>query len=170
MPHHTDADIRVRLFDALRKSDFGMLGLIDSDQQFPQPMTTFLEEGEETLWFYTREDTDLARAVANGEAGGLYVFVDKKQEVFASIVGQLTLTRDTDRIRRFWNPVVAAWYPEGRDDPKLTLLRFDPSHAQVWVSSAGPAKFAWEIAKANATRTEPDIGDQADLKLGAVAS
>jgi hypothetical protein len=31
-----------------------------------------------------------------------------------------------------WNPWVAAWY-QGKDDPKLTLLRFDPDHAEVWL-------------------------------------
>ena len=26
---------------------------------------------------------------------------------------------------RYWNPVLSAWYPDGKDDPRLTLLRFD---------------------------------------------
>lgn len=164
MADHTDAEIRARLFETIRKQDFGMLGLKGGQQQ-PQPMTTFLDEGGETLWFYSHDDTDLASAVGRGESDGLYVFMDKKQEVFASVVGNLTLERDRERIDRFWNPVVAAWYPEGKDDPRLTLLRLDPSDAQVWVSSSNPIKFSWEIAKANATKTVPDVGDQADLKL-----
>ncbi len=165
MAAQTDAEIRAKLFETLRDSRYGMLGLVDSELQHPQPMTIYVEDGEETVWFYSHDDTDLARAVEEGQAGGLLVFVDKKQEVFASLLGQLTSVRDRERINRFWNPVVAAWYPDGKDDPRLTLLRFDPSDAQVWISSAGPVKFAWEIAKANATKTVPDIGAQADLKL-----
>ena len=34
----------------------------------------------------------------------------------------------------------------------------DCDDAQVWVSDAGPVKFAWEIARANATGRAPDLG------------
>jgi general stress protein 26 len=37
-------------------------------------------------------------------------------------------------IDRLWNPFVAAWYPGGKDDPELRLLRFDPESAQVWLN------------------------------------
>jgi general stress protein 26 len=32
-------------------------------------------------------------------------------------------------IDRLWNPFIAAWYEEGKDDPKLCLLRFDATDA-----------------------------------------
>ncbi len=31
-----------------------------------------------------------------------------------------------------WNKWVAAWYDGGKEDPKLVLLRFDPSSAEIW--------------------------------------
>mgnify|MGYP006140606399 CR=1 FL=1 len=35
-------------------------------------------------------------------------------------------------IDRLWNPFVAAWYQEGKDDPKLALLRLDAERAEIW--------------------------------------
>ena len=35
--------------------------------------------------------------------------------------------------------MVSAWFPEGKDDPELTLLKLVPVDAQVWVSRGGPA-------------------------------
>ena len=37
--------------------------------------------------------------------------------------------------------------------------------AGVWVSEAGPIRYALEVAKANATHTTPDIGERRDINL-----
>ena len=61
--------------------------------------------------------------------------------------------------------LLAAWYPEGKDDPRLTILRFDADDGRVWVNEGGFFKFAFEIAKANLTKTLPDSGGVADVNL-----
>ena len=38
-------------------------------------------------------------------------------------------------IERLWNPFVAAWY-DGKDDPKLALLRFDAERAEIWENAS----------------------------------
>ena len=75
--------------------------------------------------------------------------------------------RDREIIDRYWNPVLAAWYPDGKDDPHLTILRFDADDGRVWVNEGGFFKFAYEIAKANLTKTLPDSGGVRDVNLGA---
>jgi general stress protein 26 len=61
--------------------------------------------------------------------------------------------------------MVAAWYPDGKDDPSLTLLRFDVRDAEVWISKGGAVRLAWEVAKANLTGATPDVGTQKHLDL-----
>ena len=91
--------------------------------------------------------------------------MSKDQEFQACIGGMLAEDRDREKIKQFWNPVAAAWFPEGKNDPDLTLLQFRPYDAQVWFSRGGAVRFAWEIVRANATRTEPNIGEKAHLTL-----
>jgi general stress protein 26 len=62
--------------------------------------------------------------------------------------------------------VLAAWFPGGKDDPSLTLLRLDARDAELWISRGGPVRFAWEVAKANLTDSPPDVGDKAHIQLG----
>ena len=161
----TDAEVRERLFDTIRKQDTGMLGLNGDRDQLPQPMTAFLEKGEETIYFFTRDDTDLAQAVSAGRTDGIFVFAEKNKNLFATLTGTLSVTTDKARVDQFWNPVVGAWYPGGKDDPQLRVLTFNASDAQVWISDGGLAKFAFEIAKANVNHTLPDVGQKADLDL-----
>lgn len=49
-----------------------------------------------------------------------------------------TLSIDNHRavINRLWNRFVAAWYEDGKDDPKLVLLRLDPANAEIWLDAS----------------------------------
>ncbi|MGH6908734.1 MAG: pyridoxamine 5'-phosphate oxidase family protein [Phenylobacterium sp.] len=151
-------DVKKRLWKAIgERHGTGMLGMMDSGHHF-QPMTAFVEEEARQIWFFTRKETDLAQAAT----GGLAMFVIQTGDLQACLGGRLSAAFDRTRMDKYWNSVVAAWYPGGKDDPNLTMLRLDLEDAEVWIS-ANPVKFAWEIAKANATHTTPDAGDQAHI-------
>jgi general stress protein 26 len=154
------AAVEQKLWDEIEKHDTGMLGIVGAAPHHTQPMTAFPEPEHGQIWFFTRTDSDLARGIGEGQTA---MFVFQQKDIQACIAGQLTLQHDPARIDKYWNAVVAAWYPGGRSDPKLTLLRLDCDDAQVWISQAGPAKFAWEIAKANATKHTPNLGGRTNL-------
>lgn len=160
----TAAEAEKEFWKHLKSSNTGMLGL-DQPGYHNQPMTGFREEETGTIWFFTRDDTDFARDVAVGGQSGMFTYQSKDQEVYACIHGELSIQHDRERIDRYWNPVLAAWYPDGKDDPHLTLIRFDGDDGRVWVSKKGPVGFMFEIAKANLTKTLPDAGGVADVNL-----
>lgn len=162
---HDKAEIEQRLWKEIGKGRFGMLGLVGAaPTQHFQPMTAFAEPENGKIWFFTRTDTDLARTVHEG-VHAMFIIQAKDQELQACIGGRLAQVRDRDRIEKYWGPVVAAWYPDGKDDPHLTLLCLDVADAQVWLSETGSLKFAYEIAKANLTKEIPDVGESAALDL-----
>ncbi len=157
--HHSQAELEVRLWKEIENARYGMLGLVGrSPAQHFQPMTAFCEPDNGQIWFFSRSDTDLARAVTEG-ADAMFVVQAKDQGLQACVGGRLAQQIDRTRIEQYWGPIVAAWYPEGKDDPRLTLLRFDLSDAQVWLSETNPLAFGFQIAKANVTGREPDVGE-----------
>lgn len=160
----TPAEAEKEFWDHLKKSNTGMLG-VDKPGHHSQPMTAFREEETGTIWFFTRNDTDLAREIGAGGQDGMFTYGSKDQEVWACIQGRMSLDPDRTRIDKYWNPIVAAWYPDGKDDPHLTMIRFDAGDGQVWVSKSGPVKFFYEVAKANLTKTLPDSGGVSDVNL-----
>ena len=162
----TPAKAEEAFWDSLKKSNTGLLGL-DQPGYHAQPMTAFRDEETGTIWFFTRDDTDLARdaGVGSGQSA-MFHYGSKDQNVWACVHGELSAHgQDRAIIDRYWNPVLAAWYPEGKDDPHLTILRFEAGDGRVWVNEGGFFKFAFEIAKANATKTLPDAGDVVDVNL-----
>jgi general stress protein 26 len=165
MTEHLDrAELEDRLWREVEKLRFGMLGLVGGAARHFQPMTAYADKAEGALWFYTKTTTDLAREAVGGH-DAMFCVMAKDQEFQACIGGTLTPVRDREKIKDHWNAMVAAWFPEGKEDPDLTLLKLDVKDAEVWVSSGGPVKFGWEILKANATGKTPDVGDKAHLTL-----
>ena len=167
----SDRNLTVReaeeeFWNHLEKSNTGMLGL-DQPGYHAQPMTAFRDGETSTIWFFTRDDTDLAKdaAVGSGQSA-MFHYGSKDQNVWACIHGELSVHgSDRDVIDRYWNPVLAAWYPGGKDDPNLTILRFDAGDGRVWVNEGGFFKFFYEIAKANVTKTLPDAAGAVVVSL-----
>ncbi len=160
---NTHDDAEAALWSEIKHGRTGMLALADEPRRF-QPMTAFAEPDDRTIWFFTRIDSDLARAVTGADES-IFVVQSKDQDLQACIVGEMDLLRDEGRIDRYWNPMVAAWFPEGREDPKLALLRLTVTGAEVWRATVGPVGMAWQVVKANATHTLPDVGEQVSLDL-----
>ena len=162
----TAAEAEKEFWDHLKKSNTGMLGL-DQPGYHAQPMTAFREEETGTIWFFTRDDTDLAKDAGVGSSqSAMFHYGSKDQNVWACIHGSLSVHgQDRAIIDRYWNPILAAWYPDGKDDPHLTLLKFDGDDGRVWVSNKSAAGFFFQIAKANLTKTLPDAGGVADVNL-----
>jgi general stress protein 26 len=165
MSDHLDrAELEIRLWKEIDSARFGMLGLAGGEPRHLQPMTAFTDRDEGLIWFYAKRDNDLIKEGGRGHAA-MFCLMAKDQEFQACIGGTLTEDHNREKIRQFWNPVAGAWFPDGKDDPDLTLIRFQPEDAQVWVSHGGGVRFAWEITKANATHKVPDVGDKARLDL-----
>src|SRR5690606_26958756 len=57
-------------------------------------------------------------------------FTKKGLGLFASMRGTLAVDNDPAVMDRLWSPMVEAWF-EGRNDPRITLLRLDVTEAQV---------------------------------------
>lgn len=162
---HDQAAVEDRLWDEIDKARVGMVGIVDGDPQHFQPMTTFTERGDGEIWFFTRADTDLSRDASRGARQVMFTVQARDGDFQACIGGEMTVEMDRAKIEKWWSPMVAAWYPEGKDDHDLRLLRVKCHEARVWISDAGPVKYLWEVAKANATHTTPDLGGRTDVNF-----
>lgn len=130
-----DREIEEKFWKALKDSPFVMLGLEDARAGATQPMTAHFDDQDRDggiLWFFSARDHDLTNALAQSDRG-IGAFSAKGHGLFASLRGRLSIDNDRATIDRLWNPVAAQWY-EGKDDPKLALLRFDVDDAKIWLS------------------------------------
>lgn len=129
------AELEQSFWKALKADRTVMLGLVDAEEAHTRPMTAMIEDGEGPIWFFTARDTSIVEALAEGHRA-ILTFAAKNHSLFATVHGALRIDNDRVVIDRLWNPFVAAWYEQGKDDPKLTLLRLDPEDAQIWENAS----------------------------------
>ena len=89
---------------------------------------------------------------------------------FVSLSGTATIVRDRGIIERLWRPSWKVWFPQGKDDPSLCLLRVDPTEAAYWdLTGTTGIRYAFQMAKAYVKGGRPPTDDDerhtARLKL-----
>ncbi len=135
-----DAEIKSKFWKALKSDRTMFLGLADGEDGHARPMTAQVEgnpeDGEAAgpIWFFTSTDNALYQQIG-ANARAMAHFVSKGHDVWATVHGTLSTSQDRATIDRLWNPYVAAWY-EGKDDPKIALIRLDGEEAQIWIDAS----------------------------------
>jgi general stress protein 26 len=130
-----EREIEEKFWKELKSSPFLMLGVEGARDGATQPMTANFEDQDRdagVLWIFTAKDHDFTRAMGQSNRA-LASYSAKGHDLFASLRGRLQIVNDRATIDRLWNPVVAEWY-EGKEDPKLALVRFEVDDAKIWLS------------------------------------
>ena len=130
----------------------------------PRPMTAIAEDDRAPLWFFTSVETDLGRALdAAPGLDAIASFAAKDHALFATLAGRLVADNDRATIERLWNPFIAAWF-NGKDDPKLRLLRMDASEAHVWLNENSMLAGIKLLLGADPKRDYADKAGDVDLR------
>lgn len=129
----TDTDrLKNKFWTALADSPFLFLQL-DSAPGTAVPMTAQLDrQAHGAIWFFTRRTGPFAQG---GPATA--TFAGKGHDLFARFTGTLTEETDRARLEEEWSPAIEAWFPGGKDDPDLMMLRMNLGEAEIWNADLG---------------------------------
>ena len=135
--------LRKKFWKELDDSPFIMLGLKGVEDDRTRPMTAQIDVSEGgdkedggQIYFFGSKSDGVGQAV-HGSGRAVATFASKGHAVFAHIHGTLVPLDDKAVVERLWNPIIASWYKDGKDDPDLQLLRFDTESADVWEATPG---------------------------------
>jgi general stress protein 26 len=79
---------------------------------------------------------------------------------FVSLSGTARVVRDRALVERLWRPSWKVWFPGGKDDPSLCLLRVEPTEAAYWdLTGTTGIRYAFEMAKAYVKGERPPSDD-----------
>ena len=119
-------ELKKQFWSKLASSSFLMVGL--QDGQHSEPLTAQLDEDQvDTIFFFIGKDNRMAKG---GPA--MLQFVSKGHDFFACLAGTARIDNDFAMIDKLWNNQVEAWFPGGKQDPNLALLRVDIDDAEMW--------------------------------------
>jgi general stress protein 26 len=58
-------------------------------------------------------------------------------------------------IKDKWSEPLRTWFPEGKDDPQLALIRVHPERGEFWDSPSSTVMYLYGYAKAALTGASP---------------
>ncbi len=82
------------------------------------------------LWFLTGLETPKMDEIRLNQE--VLVAFQNRQEEFLTLSGQAEIIQDADRINAFWLDEFRAWFPLGKTDPNLALIRVRLDQGQLW--------------------------------------
>lgn len=134
--------LKKQFWETLDDSPFMMIGLQGVEDSQTRPMTAQVDRQDREkdeggpIYFFASKTDGVGSHIGEGQRA-VATFAGKGHKLFANIHGQLVPANDRGVIERLWNPFIAAWYKNGKDDPDLLLLRFDTEQAEIWEADTG---------------------------------
>ena len=155
---------RAKLYDIIDDLRIAMLTTVEDDGSLhTRPMANMKADRAGIVWFFTDKDGAVARNVeANGKVSLGYAGSGE----YVSATGTGTMVDDRNKIDALWTEAAAAWFPKGKDDPNLTLLRVDLDVGEYWTFPSAPLSQAIGYVKAKLTGEKADdIGENRKVAL-----
>lgn len=138
-----DQELKQLFWEELASSPFMMIGLQGVEDSRTRPWTAQIDTAEGgnkkdggTIYFFGSKSDHLVQGISTGNRA-VATYVSKGHDLFAHVHGTLELVNDRALVDKLWNPFIASWYKNGKEDPEVQLVRFDTDKADIWKSEAG---------------------------------
>jgi general stress protein 26 len=101
-----------------------------------RPMSVQKVCDQGNFWFLSPADSDKNREIAEDSRVQLFISNSSNYE-FLSLYGNATVSRDQQKIDEFWNDILKAWFPGGKNDPNITVIKVTPEAGFYWDTKDG---------------------------------
>ena len=124
-----------------------------------RPMAALQFDEEGNVWFFTNRSSPKVDQIEHIEQRVNVAFASVSDADYVSISGVATEVDDQAKINELWNPQAKAWFPKGKDDPDLTLLKVHTQMAEYWNSNDSTMVRLFQQASAVITGSTPKMGE-----------
>lgn len=130
-----------------------------------RPMAVADVESDGDLWFVTDRSSGKMDEIAADAHVNVTMQGGGK---FVSLSGRAAAVDDRRKVAEVWNEEMKVWFPGGKDDPNLVLLRVDASEGEFWNNSGlNAVKYLLKAGRAylRGERPENDRTEHGKVKL-----
>lgn len=146
------------LHELLESIDTAMLITRHGEENHARPMAVAGVEGASTVWFVTSDDSPKAVEI-RADARVSATFQTSRK--FVALSGQAALVKDRAKVAELWKPDWKVWFPNGKDDPTIALIRVEVQDAEFWDNAGAKGiRYVFEAVKGliAGERPEPVAG------------
>jgi general stress protein 26 len=138
--------------------------LLAEGYQPTRPMATQAVDDAGHFWFFSSSESYKNEEIQHDSRVQLY-YANSGDSEFMTVYGRAHVSRNEEKIRELWNPMVKAWFQGGQDDARLTVVEVVPEEAYYWDTKDGKMISMLKIAAAVIAGKTMDGSVEGNLKV-----
>lgn len=104
--------------------------------QSARPMNVRKVDDNGDFWFLSASDSKHNQEIAANPIVSIFMQGGPHSD-FLHIVGNATISTARDEIDELWMPLIKVWFTEGKDDPRITVIKVSPTDGYYWDNKHG---------------------------------
>ncbi len=101
-----------------------------------RPMSVQQVDDEGNLWFLSANDSEKNHEIQADSAVELF-FQGSPHSDFLHIKGIASISSDKSKIDELWEPLAKVWFTEGKEDPRISVIKVMPTEGYYWDTKHG---------------------------------
>lgn len=101
-----------------------------------RPMGTAQVDESGDIWFFSAKSSDKNRQIKADHEVYL-MFIESGKQHYLSLTTDVTIVNDQQKVDELWNDFMKAWFPGGKTDPEISLLRASVINGHYWDEKDG---------------------------------
>lgn len=150
---------REKLIELLNSFRTAMLVTTAKDGSIhARPMALQKVDDNGDLWFMTDVTSKMIQEIG---AEARATVTCQRDNAFVSVEGRAAVTQDRAKISELWTEHAKVYFPQGKDDPNIALIRLVAESGEYWDNEGLQGiKYVFEALKAYVGGTRPDENDK----------
>ncbi len=155
-----------KLREMVKDIDFCMLTTIDENgDPHSRPMSSNGDiDANGDIWFFTGASSHKVDEIESSPKVNVS-FADPDNQRYISVTGTAKMVQDRAKIEELWRPEFKMWFPKGKDDPEVALLKITLEKAEYWDSPSSTVGYALSFVKSLVTGKQPEFGENKKIDL-----
>jgi general stress protein 26 len=129
-----------------------------------RPMSTVKVDNEGSLWFFSSKSSNKNEEIKDNDTVQL-LYAKNSDSHFMTITGKIKVVKDKEMIDELWSAILQTYFPGGKDDPDLSLLKVTPEDAHYWDTLHGKMITLLKMGQAVITGTRAEIGVEGNISV-----
>lgn len=102
----------------------------------PMSFQKFDDNGD--IWFLSAVDSHKNEEISDDPFVQL-LFQESAHSGFLTLYGIAEISQDKQKIEELWEPIAKTWFTEGKDDPRIRVIKVSPTQGHYWDNKHGDA-------------------------------
>lgn len=129
-----------------------------------RPMSAIKVCDRGNIWFFSEKHSDKNNAIASDKNVQLF-FSHPAKSSYLIVNGVSEIILDKTKIEELWTPLAKIWFKEGKDDPKISIIKVSPTTAYYWDTDGNKMINFLKMVASVITGTNLVEGNQGTLKV-----